>query len=207
MTTIKLIGPLDYNLSNDIGDSSQVTLEHINIICDTTAGAINVYFPVLSNITGNNLNVIVVDNSGTAGTYAINCIPGSGNTFNGNSSFSIASNNQSASFSIGSTTKWTITQSGVLSAAQKTGTALTFISQGVYGTVASPETGNITANIIGAQLTVTNIVIHNNGTEPIFDAKFKRLSISGNYVIGEINYIFCVYINPTEILYSISQRT
>lgn len=88
-----------------------------------------------------------------------------------------------------------------------TGTALTFLTDRVYGTVASPETGNITATITGAKLGVTNIVIHDNGTEPTFDAKFKKLSGSGSYVTGEINYIFCCYINDTEIIYSINQRT
>lgn len=88
-----------------------------------------------------------------------------------------------------------------------TGVALTFATDRVYGSIASPETGNITADVTGAKLGVTNIIIHNSGTAPTFDSKFKKLSGSGSYVISVVNYIYCTYINATEIIYSINQRT
>lgn len=94
-----------------------------------------------------------------------------------------------------------------IEAGTNTGTVVSFTIDDVYGTIASPETGNITANVSGALLGVTNIIIHNSGTAPTFGAEFKKLSGSGNYVTSVINYIFCVYINPTEIIYSINQRT
>lgn len=90
---------------------------------------------------------------------------------------------------------------------QTTGTDLTFSRDRNYGTVASPETGNITADVTGARLGVTNVIIHNHSSEPTFDSKFKKLSGSGDYSTGEINYIMCQYINSTEIVYTISQRT
>lgn len=87
-----------------------------------------------------------------------------------------------------------------------TGTVISFTTDRVYGTLTTPETGNITAAVTNAKLGVTNIIIHNSGTAPTFDSKFKKLSGSGNYVTGVVNYIYCTYISTTEIIYSINQR-
>ena len=87
-----------------------------------------------------------------------------------------------------------------------TGTAISFTIDRVYGTLTTPETGNITADVTNAKLGVTNIIIHNSGTAPTFGSGFKKLSGSGNYSTGVINYIYCTYINDTEIIYSINQR-
>ena len=88
-----------------------------------------------------------------------------------------------------------------------TGTAISFTIDKVYGTLTTPETGNITADVTNAKLGVTNIIIHNSGTAPTFGSEFKKLSGSGNYVTGVVNYIYCTYISTTEIIYSINQRT
>lgn len=89
---------------------------------------------------------------------------------------------------------------------QTSSAALTFAIDGVAGTVASPITGNITGSITGAVLGVTILVIHNAPvTPPTFDSKFKKLSGSGDYVAGQVNYIYCQYINATTIIYSINQ--
>ena len=87
-----------------------------------------------------------------------------------------------------------------------TGTAISFTIDRVYGTLATPETGNITADVTDAKLGVTNIIIHNSETAPTFGSAFKKLSGSGNYVTGVVNYIYCTYISTTEIIYSINQR-
>jgi hypothetical protein len=92
-----------------------------------------------------------------------------------------------------------------IEAATTTGTALTFLTDRVYGSEASPATGNITANITGAKLGVTNLIIHNAGSEPTFDSKFHKLSGSGDYVLGVKNYIYCQYLSATRIVYTISQ--
>jgi hypothetical protein len=88
-----------------------------------------------------------------------------------------------------------------------TGATLSFVTDRIYGTIASPVTGNITADVTGAQLGVTNIIIHNSGTAPTFSSEFKKLSGSGNYVVSVVNYIYCTFITSTEIIYSINQRT
>jgi hypothetical protein len=89
-----------------------------------------------------------------------------------------------------------------------TGVTLSFITDTVYGTLLSPETGTtITANTTNALLGVTNILIHSGGTSPTFSSEYKKLSGSGNYTTGQVNYIFTTYITSTEIIYSINQRT
>ena len=87
-----------------------------------------------------------------------------------------------------------------------TGTVISFSTDKVYGTLATPETGNITADVTNAKLGVTNIIIHNSGIAPTFGSQFKKLSGSGNYVVGVVNYIYCTFITATEIIYSINQR-
>lgn len=94
-----------------------------------------------------------------------------------------------------------------IAAATGTLIALTFVKDSVQGTIASPLTGNITGVTTGALLGVVTLVIHNSGTAPTFDSKYKKLSGSGSYVVSVVNYIFCEYINSTEIIYSIQQRT
>ena len=88
-----------------------------------------------------------------------------------------------------------------------TGTVISFSTDKVYGTLTTHETGNITADVTNAKLGVTNIVIHNSGTAPTFGSGFKKLSGSGNYVTGVVNYIYCTFISNTEIIYSINQRS
>jgi hypothetical protein len=103
----------------------------------------------------------------------------------------------------------TAQDAGVLTIAvpTTTGVVITFVTDRLYGSIASPETGNITADVTNAQIGVTNIIVHNSGTAPTFGAEFKKLSGSGNYVTSVVNYIYCTYINATEIIYSINQRT
>ena len=94
-----------------------------------------------------------------------------------------------------------------IEATQTTGVALTFVTDSVYGTIASPETGNITYSATGAVLGVTNIIIHNHSSSPTFGTNMKKLSGSGDYVLSVVNYIYVTYINSTEVIYSINQRT
>lgn len=87
----------------------------------------------------------------------------------------------------------------------KTGTALSFVSDAIYGSTATPETGNITGVTTNAKPGAVILLIHNNGSTPTFDVKFKKLSGSGDYVTGQINYIMCMYLDSTHIIYSINQ--
>ena len=87
-----------------------------------------------------------------------------------------------------------------------TGTAVVFTEDKVYGSIATPETGNITADATGGKLGASVLIVHNSGTAPTFDSKFVKLSGSGDYTISVVNYIFCQYINATKIIYSINQE-
>lgn len=92
-------------------------------------------------------------------------------------------------------------------AATSTGVTISFVTDTLYGKLDTPETGNLTANVTGAKLGVNSTIIHNSSTVPTFSSEFKKLSGSGSYITGVINYIFCLYISSTEIIYSINQRT
>ena len=97
---------------------------------------------------------------------------------------------------------------GSLAAGSSTGTILTFTDDRVYGTLSLPEAGSISADVTGGLLGVTNIIIHNNGsTGPTFSSVFRKLNGSGIYATGQINYIYCTFIESNEIIYSINQRT
>lgn len=92
-----------------------------------------------------------------------------------------------------------------ISVSVTSGTVIRFTTDLIYGTTSAPETGNITSDTTGAQSGVTGIIIHNSGTAPTFSAAFKKLSGSGSYVTGTLNYIYCTYIDSTHIIYSINQ--
>lgn len=87
---------------------------------------------------------------------------------------------------------------------QRTGTAIAFDKTACYGTVGTPETGNITLNTTGAKLVMTQVLIHNSGSAPSFGSEF--VLTSGTYTTGVLNYIVMVYINSTKVIYSIQQE-
>ena len=93
-----------------------------------------------------------------------------------------------------------------IAASQTTGVALTFLTDSVYGTIGTPETGNVTYSATNAKIGVTNLIIHNSGTAPTFAANMKETTVSGGYSLSVINYISVTYINSTEVIYTIFQR-
>ncbi|MDD2675382.1 MAG: hypothetical protein PHF81_10925 [Flavobacterium sp.] len=95
---------------------------------------------------------------------------------------------------------------GSTAAGVTAGVVISFLNDRFYGSVTTPENGNITANTTDAQLGITNVIIHKSATAPTFSSPFKKLSGSGNYLVNNVNYIFCTYVTATEIIYIISQR-
>lgn len=94
----------------------------------------------------------------------------------------------------------------VINAVQRTGTALAFnVNQAFYGTISQPETGDITSVVLNPILGSTILLIHNDVSQPNFDASFQKLSGSGGYVTDQINYISFTFIDSTHIIYTISQ--
>jgi len=197
----------------------------------TLTGQVTVTLP-LANTVAAGYEIIIADDSGTVtSTNSILIARSGSDTIVGNTSVTIgaafgmrrffsdgvskwsydvgalrASNNLS---DVSSSTTALLNLGGIpLQTPQTTGVALSFVADSVYGTISSPETGNITFNTTNAKLGVTNIIIHNNTTTaPTFATNMKKLSGSSSYVINTINYIYITYINATEVIYSINQRT
>lgn len=87
-----------------------------------------------------------------------------------------------------------------------TGSNVRFSHPATYGSVASPEAGNITLDAAGAIVGVTVLLIHNAGVPPTFGSEFKILNTSQAYAIGVLNYITMTYLSATKIIYSIAQE-
>lgn len=85
---------------------------------------------------------------------------------------------------------------------QSYGTVLFFEQDSIYGTLVIPETGNINLNLAGAKRGVISTIIHNSATAPSFSAEFE-LRGGGVYQTGQINYISCMFVDATKIIYTI----
>lgn len=91
-----------------------------------------------------------------------------------------------------------------LEVADTTGTAIAFVIPQTYGSVATPETGNITLNATGLVKGMVQLCLHNNASEPTFGSEFKRMT--GSYITGVLNSIYMHAVSTTRIEYSILQE-
>lgn len=89
-------------------------------------------------------------------------------------------------------------------AVDSTGTAISFDRPRIYGSDAQPETGNVTIVTTGLIKGMTQLLIHNNASEPTFGAGLKI--ISGAYATGELNYILLLAVSSSSVLVSITQE-
>lgn len=81
---------------------------------------------------------------------------------------------------------------------------LLFDKKRVYGSVASPCTGDIPAMVSDAKLMTDALIIHSQGIVPTFPAYFNCLS--GTYDTSKVNRIRCTYIGEGLVDYIISQE-
>jgi len=90
--------------------------------------------------------------------------------------------------------------------AMTTGTSISFEVDKIYGEVSNPVAGGITLDATNAKLGVTNIIVHNDASEPSYDPEFKRLKGSQDYLPSFNNYIYCTYMDASNINYTITQQ-
>jgi len=90
--------------------------------------------------------------------------------------------------------------------AMTTGTSISFEVDKIYGEVSNPVAGGITLDATNAKLGVTNIIVHNDASEPSYDPEFKRLKGSQDYLPSFNNYIYCTYMDASNINYIITQQ-
>jgi len=92
-----------------------------------------------------------------------------------------------------------------IGAALKSGTVVKFDQRAIYGSIAHPETGNITFDNVGATKGVINTMIHNHTGTPTFGAEFHAKSNSEAYITGTMNFITFELIDTAYIIYEIHQ--
>lgn len=128
--------------------------------------------------------------NGTSGTSGVNGTSGvdGANGTSGTSGSSGVSGTSGLSGTSG-------TSGASFAIAQKSGTALEFVEHAVYNTQASPGTGNITVNPAGANLGFSVLLLHDDVTVPTFDPVMQPLASSFPYQIGQLNQIYCQFIN------------
>jgi hypothetical protein len=85
-----------------------------------------------------------------------------------------------------------------------TGTVIAFAVPQTYGSVASPETGNITLDATGLVLGMVQLLLHNHSSIPTFGSEFKR--IGGTYVTSVLNSIYFHAVSASRIEYTVSQQ-
>lgn len=84
-----------------------------------------------------------------------------------------------------------------------TGNTINFRQDKIYGSVSTPVTGALTTDLTGAKLGVTNLIIHNSISPPIFETRYKKYIGSQNYIPSANNYIYMVYLDDNNINYLI----
>jgi len=84
------------------------------------------------------------------------------------------------------------------------GSAIVFTQDRSYGSIASPEAGNITADLTDAVHGAVVLVIHQNATEPTYPGTFQKLSGSEDYNAAKVNLIYIQYLDATNQKYTIA---
>lgn len=82
------------------------------------------------------------------------------------------------------------------------GVVVKFNQKSMYGEPAAPEVGDINDDVTDAEPYTRVMIIHQDGTPPNFPAKFKL--VRGAYDTTKLNFIECIYINATLVIYTIS---
>ena len=99
-------GALNYNMASNNNEPFQFTnIERVVLVCDSTLNPINIILPKISTLNGfTNFEVLINDNSGTAGTNPITVTVGDSDTDNilGNAGITIGTNNYKAHFYVAS---------------------------------------------------------------------------------------------------------
>ncbi len=87
-------GATNYNLANGVGAWQQLTIKRVNIVCDSSLGAITIALPRIQDLRGMlELCFVVDDIAGAAGTNNITINVGAGDKLNFNAtSFVISAN-------------------------------------------------------------------------------------------------------------------
>jgi len=101
----------------------------------------------------------------------------------------------------------TVDENGTVDTVQSTsatGTVIDFVKFKTFGTVASPETGNVTDDLTNGKINLIQKIYHNNGTAPTYPAGWVKIS-PVDYVTGTLNIIYAEFVGGTRVEYWITQ--
>lgn len=87
---------------------------------------------------------------------------------------------------------------------QTTGTLIDFAAPQIFGTASAPESGDITENLVNANMGIVQKIYHTSNPAPTFPASWVLLGTT-TYSAGGLNIIFCEYSSPTRVEYWITQ--
>lgn len=85
-----------------------------------------------------------------------------------------------------------------------TGTLISFAAPKVFGSVATPETGNIDNDLTAAKPGIVQKIYHSHSTAPTFPAGWVKLG-SGTYTTGALNIIYCDFAGGSRVEYWVTQ--
>jgi hypothetical protein len=86
---------------------------------------------------------------------------------------------------------------------QKSGTAVSFSENSIYGTPAAPIAGAISLDVTNPLKGATALMLHQDALAPSFGPEFIELGDSMAYDTGKINYIHFKFITALHVIYSI----
>jgi hypothetical protein len=86
----------------------------------------------------------------------------------------------------------------------ETGTLIDFTDLKIYNSPSSPATGNITDDLIGANLGFVQKIYHNDSVSPTFPIDWVRLG-STTYTTSVLNIIFAEWVSGTRVEYWITK--
>ena len=103
-----------------------------------------------------------------------------------------------------SSADWTSFDNRVPYTAYTTGTTIVFTAPYIYNLPASPATGNLTGNLVGARPGIVQKIYHNHTIAPTYPAGWVLIG-NGVYVPGVLNIIYAEWVSGTRVEYWIVQ--
>src|SRR5699024_5893021 len=84
---------------------------------------------------------------------------------------------------------------------QQTGSVVSFDAPHIYGKPSTPITGNITQDLTGARIGITQKIYHQDSTAPTFPGEWANVGYRG-YNLSNVNIIQAEYVSAGRVEYN-----